>query len=398
MNDLNYNKSRILVVDDNQGIARLLATLFEEKGIKVDTALGVADARTLLQEHRGRYDLVLSDISMPGESGFDLLRWMKGQDSPNPDVPVLLTTAQMPEAANRVLGLSLGAVDYVVRPIEMDELVIRVLHAMADFQRVKNLKANLENSEKMAMVGRILAAFNHEIKNLSAIVKLSADHVHDHMCASEENPSQDVGESLRILKQSSDLLAQVTRDLGGIIAGRKPTMAPVDLGQLGEEIVRMMRTRVKPSRLSFETPPTTAWVMGNDLQVKQILINLILNAADAIHEIHHDPHRDDNAGHIVVSLQSQSQNHWSILVRDNGIGFNDAGERREFEAFRTTKQLRGGQGLGLWLCAKLARDMGGLLTLRSDGPLKGAEASLTLRHTQAPARPVDLDLSQYLSD
>lgn len=395
MNEATLKKARILVVDDNVGIVRLLATLFEEKGIHVDTATSVREARQQLLNARGNYDLVLSDISMPGESGFDLLRWMKGYDSPNPDVPVLLTTAQMPEPENRVLGLSLGAVDYVVRPIEMEELVIRVLHAMADFQRVKSLKANLENSEKMAMVGRILAAFNHEIKNLSAIVKLSADQVHDNLL---DGPMAELSkdESLQILRQSSDLLAQVTRDLGGIITGDKPRLGPVDLVEVATMIGRIMGTRVRPSRLFFELPPTPIWVLANDLQVKQILINLILNAADAIHEIHDDGGVPQ--GNIIVSIQSHQPESWTIHVRDNGIGFKDAGERREFEAFRTTKQLRGGQGLGLWLCSKLAHDMGGSLVLRSDGPLKGVEAGLTLKSSNPPVQEAVFDISSYLTD
>src|SRR5688500_1343982 len=94
------DKIKILVVDDNPAVLKLLGSLFEEQGKSVTLAGSAAEARKSLNDAPGTFDLVLSDISMPGETGFDLLSWIKRDDSPHKDLPVLLTTAQLPEAEN----------------------------------------------------------------------------------------------------------------------------------------------------------------------------------------------------------------------------------------------------------------------------------------------------------
>ena len=86
------------------------------------------------------------------------------------------------------------------------------------------------------------------------------------------------------------------------------------------------------------------------------------------------------------------------MVIDNGIGLSTPGERTEFQAFDTTKKLRGGQGLGLWLCARLLEGMGGHLSLKSNGVGQGACATITLPRTHPLPKEDLLDLSQYLVD
>jgi DNA-binding response OmpR family regulator len=110
---------RILVIDDEPGVRRVVSAYLEREGFRVDQAADAAEARERLSGPPP--DLVVLDVMFPGASGLDLLAELR-RDS---DMPVILLTARA-EEADRVLGLELGADDYVVKPFSPRELVARV--------------------------------------------------------------------------------------------------------------------------------------------------------------------------------------------------------------------------------------------------------------------------------
>ncbi len=109
----------ILVVDDDDRLRNLLRRYLTEQGFRVTTAGDVAQARNKLRSLA--FDLLVLDIMMPGESGLDLTRSLR-RDS---DVPILLLTA-MGESDDRIDGLESGADDYLTKPFEPRELVLRI--------------------------------------------------------------------------------------------------------------------------------------------------------------------------------------------------------------------------------------------------------------------------------
>ncbi len=158
----------VLVVDDLEDNRELMRGIFQVDGMKVTTVDSVVNARRhLVNDHN--FDLVLSDISMPDENGFDLLEWMRSQQEHISIVPVLFITAALPQDEHRIRGLMMGAIDYIVRPVSNQEIILRVRHAVEHFQKFRELRRSLESTEDMAMTGRILAAANHEIRNLTGL-------------------------------------------------------------------------------------------------------------------------------------------------------------------------------------------------------------------------------------
>lgn len=109
----------ILVVDDHREIRELLARYFEKNGLRVSLANGGAEMRQQLRT--GAVDLIVLDIMMPGEDGLSLCRQLR-QTS---DVPVVLLTA-VSEETDRIVGLELGADDYLTKPFNPRELLARV--------------------------------------------------------------------------------------------------------------------------------------------------------------------------------------------------------------------------------------------------------------------------------
>lgn len=109
----------ILVVDDDREIRDLLSRFLERQGMRVTAARDAREARKLWP--LGRYHLVVLDLMMPGESGLDFARWLRTQE----DVPIVMLTA-MTEETDRIVGLELGADDYVAKPFNPRELVARI--------------------------------------------------------------------------------------------------------------------------------------------------------------------------------------------------------------------------------------------------------------------------------
>ena len=109
----------LLLVDDDRRIRDLLSRFLSGEGYRVTTAMSANDARAkLLGLH---FDLLILDVMMPGETGFDLARFIRTSSS----VPIIMLTARH-EAESRIEGLQIGADDYVAKPFEPRELVLRI--------------------------------------------------------------------------------------------------------------------------------------------------------------------------------------------------------------------------------------------------------------------------------
>jgi DNA-binding response OmpR family regulator len=118
---------RILVVDDEESMIEIVSYALEEAGYVVGSAADVGEARNLMDSFEP--DLVVLDVMLPGESGLDYLRDLRTRS----EIPVVMLSARS-EEIDKVLGLELGADDYVTKPFSPRELVSRV-------------KANLRRSE-----------------------------------------------------------------------------------------------------------------------------------------------------------------------------------------------------------------------------------------------------------
>lgn len=113
------NASHLLLVDDDQRIRDLLGRLLAENGYRVTTAANAQEARTCLSGLS--FDLLILDVMMPGETGLDLASWLRDHS----DVPILMLTARS-DASDRIAGLEVGADDYLAKPFEPKELLLRL--------------------------------------------------------------------------------------------------------------------------------------------------------------------------------------------------------------------------------------------------------------------------------
>ncbi len=113
---------RILLVDDDQHIVRLLKAYLEQAGLATLTAYDGKEAQRVIR--RERPDLIVLDLMLPGRDGWEITRWMRG-DEQLAATPILMLTARV-EDTDKILGLELGADDYLTKPFNPREVVARV--------------------------------------------------------------------------------------------------------------------------------------------------------------------------------------------------------------------------------------------------------------------------------
>ena len=113
----------LLVVDDDRRIRALLSRYLLSEGYRVSTAETASEARAKLQGLR--FDLLILDVMMPGESGFDFARSLRTSST----VPILMLTAR-DEKESRIMGLEIGADDYLAKPFEPRELSLRIANIL----------------------------------------------------------------------------------------------------------------------------------------------------------------------------------------------------------------------------------------------------------------------------
>ena len=113
----------LLVIDDDHEIRDLLTRFMEKNGFRITAVRDAREARRAWT--RGAFQLVVLDLMLPGESGLDLARWLRDQE----DVPIVMLSA-MGEDTDRIIGLELGADDYIAKPFNPRELMARIRAVM----------------------------------------------------------------------------------------------------------------------------------------------------------------------------------------------------------------------------------------------------------------------------
>lgn len=131
-------QDHILIVDDDRDIRTLLADYLEKQGLRCTTAADGREMKSALERHR--VDLIVLDIMMPGEDGLTLCRNLRAGGGTQANTPVLMLTAR-DEDMDRILGLEMGADDYLAKPFVPRELFARI---RAILRRARALPPNLE--------------------------------------------------------------------------------------------------------------------------------------------------------------------------------------------------------------------------------------------------------------
>jgi len=249
---------------------------------------------------------------------------------------------------------------------------------VTDVTERRNLEAELRQSQKMEAVGQLASGVAHDFNNLLTVVLSSAQVALSSLPADSE-----VTQDLREILEAGNRAATLTRQL--LAFGRRDFVSPqvVELAPLVTRLGSMFR-RVVRENIRIELSPGEAGrVRADPAQIEQILMNLVVNAQDAMPTggVLHIESGWKEIGRIDPLLPPGR--YATLTVKDSGMGMDDATMRRIFEPFFTTKPVGRGTGLGLSTVYSIARQAGGAVRVQS-APAQGASFTVLLPQIDAP--------------
>lgn len=225
-------------------------------------------------------------------------------------------------------------------------------------QRLKQAQERLIRSERLASVGRLAAGLAHEVGNpITAMMGLEELLVSGGLSAEEQNDflqrlQRETGRIHRILRDLLDF-ARPSRDV------EPQATEPGDVATSIAEVLSLIHPQRAFQKIEIETqvPPQLRLVTLSRPRLVQVLLNLMLNAADALASMSSDP-QAKQSGRISIRAEDTA-NTVIVIVSDNGPGLAESIRPHLFEPFVTTKEVGQGTGLGLAVCRGLVESIGG---------------------------------------
>ena len=234
-----------------------------------------------------------------------------------------------------------------------------------DMTEERRLAEQLRQSEKLVALGELVAGVAHEVNNpltgISAFAQL----------LQEDRLTPDQLEAAQMIKREADRAVSVIRDLLTFARKTGPRSVPIDMNELIEQTMRLRTYGLRTAGIELrqELSPSLPRVRGDDRQLQQVLLNLVVNAE---HSVANCPKR------IITLRTSAGAGRVIVEVSDTGQGMSVEVQKRIFEPFFTTKPEGAGTGLGLSVSFGIVQTHGGMLTVHS-APGAGATFRLTLQ-------------------
>lgn len=228
---------------------------------------------------------------------------------------------------------------------------------------LRQMQEQLLRSERLAAIGQLAAGVSHEIDNPVGIILGLAELLLEE--TAEDDPRR---EDLLAIVEECRRCKRITGGLLGFARPVTPHHDRIDLGRLIVDTIESLRPQKLFRDLAVDAalPAGTVAVAGDADQLRQVLVNLLLNAAQAL----------GGQGRIVVSLAAAAEE-VELTVDDDGPGVPANDQEKIFQPFVSTKPPGEGTGLGLALCRKLIEGHGGRIVAKGS-PLGGARLQLTL--------------------
>ena len=430
--DSNKKLETILVIDDSPTNLEILHDVLGGAGYEVLVEMdGISGIE---QVESNPPDLILLDVMMPKIDGFETCRRLQANPSAK-DIPIIFITA-LTEPEEKVKGLNLGAVDYITKPFEQQEVLARIslhlklrkLNVELDRQKqeleirvdqrtselsqtldeLKQTQLQLVQTEKISSLGQLVAGVAHEVNNPIGFISTNLHYANQYVedllklvrlfqknCS---NPGSEVEEQIELMdlghidkdlpklmssmKLGTDTIKGIMQSLRNFSRTDGENKKFVDIHEGIEATLMILQHRLKayPKRAAIQIVkdysilPKIQCYPG---QLNQVFMNLLANAIDVLEESML-PYEDLSHNPTIVNPQiyigtTIDKHQLTVKIADNGKGMPESIRNEIFQPFFTTKPEGKGTGLGLSISYKIiTENHGGNLQCISS-PGKGTE-------------------------
>jgi two-component system, NtrC family, sensor kinase len=358
----------VVYVDDEPINLKVFEASFKMR-FNIVTCLGGAAALEVLRS-RPNVAVLITDQRMPMMSGVELLEKVRDEF---PDIQRMIITAYSDMQAV-VASVNRGQVSrYFVKPWVREELSSALEDALKIYElqtRVREIQLRMLGSERLAAIGQVSAGIAHELMNpvsymtqnvstlrgeLNDISKYVRGQIETAPNAAIVASLDELPSLLEDIEKGAQLIRQLA--LGIRTRAREDKEDHSDLSEVVQFALRIARAEVR-SRAEMTTAGAPIRVRGGQVKLTQVLLNLIVNAAQAMEGL-------DRKGKIEVGWEDAGAKGVHAWVKDNGSGIPRELHQKVFEPLFTTRPVGIGTGLGLAICRDLIQSIGGEITLQS---------------------------------
>jgi PAS domain S-box-containing protein len=257
--------------------------------------------------------------------------------------------------------ISINALPLVEPGAAMPHAVIATFHDITQLKEAQARSDLLARQERLVTTGTLAAGVGHEINNPLTFIITNLEYVLEEVRLASGGPSSArLGELVDVIADAlggAERIRTIVRGLRALATNDAPPVA-TDVGKTIELSINMAAHEIRHKATVTRAFTGTPWVMADESRLVQVLVNLLVNAAQAF------PTSDTARNQIVVSC-AREQDVVVIGVRDNGPGIPAAIQRRVFDPFFTTKPVGEGTGLGLSISQNIILALEGQLTVES---------------------------------
>lgn len=370
---IDFSEYNILVVDDIPANVLLLKMMLEQTGFKVVTAESAEDAITRLNEET--IDLILLDVLMPGIDGFELAKQLK--DLPEyQDIPIIFLTA-LSAPSEVVKGFDMGANDFISKPFNKEELLVRVRHQLTLLEAKRTIqRQTVELKETIAGRDALYSVIAHDLRLPMASLKMTLNILS--IKAKEQKGHSP--EMMGTLQNANEISEQLFSLLDNLLKWTRSQLGkleavpqPICLAELTEGVIEVFSivSETKKISIKFSSPPAQETEIFVDIDmIKTAIRNLLSNAIKFSHS--------GSEIHVVITTENDEVR---LEVIDQGVGISEEDQCRlldvgtHFTTFGTEHES--GSGLGLLLVKEFMKLNNGKLFFHSKEG-KGSTFGFTL--------------------
>jgi signal transduction histidine kinase len=390
---------KILVVDDEPDIVKVLSKILELSGYEVAAAYGGAEAVKAAREQSP--ELILLDYMMPDLTGLDVLKEIKTFSD---EIYVVMVTGRGSEEVAAAV-MKAGASDYVIKPFVKDQILtvvkdtLRIRQAEIKAKRLQmelfNLNMELEgkvvertkelvetqerliHQQNLASLGEMSGGMAHEIRNPLNSIALYAQIMEDELPEGDNKL-----EYIRKIMNDVERINSIVTNLNLFSRRIKREKEPLHLQQPLEATLRTLSAKFMTSRISIKMniEPDLPEVLASSEEMEEVFSHLLINSLHAMPDggeisismrlIKSPPPRDEQKDKTPV------RDYIEIKFADTGIGIAKEALDKIFIPFYTTKTDWGGTGLGLSVVHRVINDLEGVIDVESE---EGKGATFIIR-------------------